>query len=222
MEFRESLIRIRRARGMSQGELAVLAGVSRQAVSKWETGESLPDLARLSALAEGLGLSLDALCGREEPAGPSAPPPPPPEKKRPRALIQALLAVLLLALGFLSGAALGRSAKGEAPPLPDKLTVTGLSFADDASSGLVSFRFAPGVVGDGLTYQVAFTDQEGRGTSELAECAGGMCSGAAALEAGDYYSVTLVVGNGLESRSVMLASDLSRDGRGSVSWTPEP
>lgn len=41
MEFNESLPRIRKARGLSQEQLAAQVGVSRQAVSKWETGLSL-------------------------------------------------------------------------------------------------------------------------------------------------------------------------------------
>ena len=43
MSFQENLIRARKARGMTQEELAARLSISRQAVSKWETGESLPD-----------------------------------------------------------------------------------------------------------------------------------------------------------------------------------
>lgn len=42
MSFQENLIRARKARGMTQEELATRLSISRQAVSKWETGESLP------------------------------------------------------------------------------------------------------------------------------------------------------------------------------------
>lgn len=65
MEFRESLFQLRRERGLNQEQLAEQIGVSRQAVSKWETGEASPDLPNLLALADALGVSLDALCGRE-------------------------------------------------------------------------------------------------------------------------------------------------------------
>lgn len=51
----------RRALGLSQEELAHLTGVSRQSVTKWETGQSVPDLARLVVLADVLGASLDFL-----------------------------------------------------------------------------------------------------------------------------------------------------------------
>ena len=41
MEFREQLVLIRRQKGWSQEQLAERIGVSRQAISKWETGGSL-------------------------------------------------------------------------------------------------------------------------------------------------------------------------------------
>lgn len=65
MKFSSQLVHYRKSKGMSQEELAALVGVSRQAVSKWETEEALPDLNKAIALAEALGVSLDALCGNE-------------------------------------------------------------------------------------------------------------------------------------------------------------
>lgn len=70
MEFSKNLSRERKARGLSQEELAARLGVSRQAVSKWETGEAAPDLSKLLALADALDLPLDTLCGRGPPAAP--------------------------------------------------------------------------------------------------------------------------------------------------------
>lgn len=72
MTFHEHLTRRRKALGLSQEELAAKIGVSRQAVSKWETGDVVPDLNRLLALAEALNTSLDALCGREAAEPPAA------------------------------------------------------------------------------------------------------------------------------------------------------
>ena len=50
---------LRRAKGLTQEALAHRVGVSRQTVAKWEAGESVPDLANGSALAEVLGVTLD-------------------------------------------------------------------------------------------------------------------------------------------------------------------
>ncbi|HJD97608.1 helix-turn-helix domain-containing protein [Mailhella massiliensis] len=61
----------RKALGMSQEELAQRMGVSRQSVTKWETGLSAPDLDRLVELADTLGVSLDYLL-REQADGPEA------------------------------------------------------------------------------------------------------------------------------------------------------
>lgn len=55
------LVELRQARGLSQEDLAASLGVSRQAVSKWERGESAPDTDNLIALATHYGISLDAL-----------------------------------------------------------------------------------------------------------------------------------------------------------------
>ena len=54
MELQDILVRERKRRGWSQEELAARVRVSRQAVSKWETGDALPDLPKLLALADAL------------------------------------------------------------------------------------------------------------------------------------------------------------------------
>lgn len=57
----EKLARLRKEHGYSQEELAEKLGVSRQAVSKWERGESSPDTDNLIALAVLYGISLDEM-----------------------------------------------------------------------------------------------------------------------------------------------------------------
>ena len=57
------LIALRKQQGMSQEQLAEALDVSRQAISKWERGESSPDTDNLIALAEIYGVSLDELVG---------------------------------------------------------------------------------------------------------------------------------------------------------------
>ena len=60
---------LRRERGMTQEALAELLRVSSQTVSKWETQATCPDVALLPALADSLGVSIDALYGREGDGG---------------------------------------------------------------------------------------------------------------------------------------------------------
>lgn len=52
---------LRKAKGYTQNQLGDMVGVSFQAVSKWERGETLPDIATLVALAEVLDTTTDNL-----------------------------------------------------------------------------------------------------------------------------------------------------------------
>lgn len=61
MTFGERICRLRTARGLSQEELAAELQVSRQSVSKWETGGSVPELDKLLRLSEVFGVTLDEL-----------------------------------------------------------------------------------------------------------------------------------------------------------------
>lgn len=57
------LIKNRHKRGITQDELATHLGVSKGAVSKWETGSSLPDILLLPQLASYFDISIDELIG---------------------------------------------------------------------------------------------------------------------------------------------------------------
>ena len=61
--FAENLIQLRKLNHMSQDELADQIGVSRQTLSKYETGESLPDIERCKRLADVFGVTVDELLG---------------------------------------------------------------------------------------------------------------------------------------------------------------
>lgn len=57
----ESIRRLRRERGLTQEELAEKLNVSFQAVSKWETGAGLPDLAQIPRIAGVFGVTTDTI-----------------------------------------------------------------------------------------------------------------------------------------------------------------
>ncbi len=59
--FKDNLTALRKLKKLSQETLAEQAGVSRQTLSKWETGESLPDIEKARILADVLEVSLDDL-----------------------------------------------------------------------------------------------------------------------------------------------------------------
>lgn len=73
MEFNNRLYELRKQKGFSQEELAGRLNVSRQTVSKWEVGESTPDMEKLLAISDLFEVSLDELVKGEEaqPAGTS-------------------------------------------------------------------------------------------------------------------------------------------------------
>ena len=69
MMFAENLVALRKVHAMSQEELAERIGVSRQTLSKYETGESLPDIEKCKALADVFGITVDDLICYEKSAG---------------------------------------------------------------------------------------------------------------------------------------------------------
>ncbi|MBO4882199.1 MAG: helix-turn-helix transcriptional regulator, partial [Lachnospiraceae bacterium] len=67
MEFNNKLYELRKQKGFSQEELANRLNVSRQTVSKWEVGESTPDMEKLVAMSDLFEISLDELVKGVEP-----------------------------------------------------------------------------------------------------------------------------------------------------------
>ena len=61
MTLGEKITHLRKKRGLSQEELAITLNISRQAVSKWETGEAKPDTDKVVALAEYFEVTTDWL-----------------------------------------------------------------------------------------------------------------------------------------------------------------
>ena len=61
MKLAEKIMTLRKQRGWSQEELAQQLSVSRQSVSKWESGASVPDLDKILKMSEIFGVSTDTL-----------------------------------------------------------------------------------------------------------------------------------------------------------------
>ena len=84
MAFKEQLIQRRKRLGLSQEQLGHRIGVSRQAVSKWELGETTPELEKLVQLSQLFGCSIDQLVenqsGEQEPKPEEPDPKPRPER----------------------------------------------------------------------------------------------------------------------------------------------
>ena len=65
----ENLALLRNIRGMTQEEVAEVIGISRQSYSKWEQGETIPDIEKCARLAEFYGVSIDSLVHQDEEIG---------------------------------------------------------------------------------------------------------------------------------------------------------
>ena len=91
MNFAEIIVNRRKALGLTQEGLAQKLGVTNQAVSKWESGQSCPDLALLPRIADLFGITIDELFGRESKAVdfPAQPPFPWPDDGVLRVLLYA-------------------------------------------------------------------------------------------------------------------------------------
>ena len=106
MSLSEKIAALRTGLKLSQGDVAEKLEVSRQSVSKWETGQSVPELDKIVKLADLFGVSVDELVrDGEEPQ----PPPPLGEASAPqivyverRLVPTQIVGAVLLVLGLLS------------------------------------------------------------------------------------------------------------------------
>ena len=65
MKFNEKLIKLRKEAGLSQEELGNRLNVARQTVSKWELGETTPEMDKLIKISEIFNITLDSLIKEE-------------------------------------------------------------------------------------------------------------------------------------------------------------
>lgn len=87
MRLEEKLTVLRKESGYTQLDLAEKVRVSRQAISKWETGRALPSMEKLKYLSELFGVSVDYLLSddmTEEPKPKEQEPAPEPQTEEPQ------------------------------------------------------------------------------------------------------------------------------------------
>lgn len=63
--FKDNLVQLRKMKNLTQEDIAEKVGVTRQAVAKWEAGETVPDLDKCRTLSDFFGVSLDDLANYE-------------------------------------------------------------------------------------------------------------------------------------------------------------
>lgn len=65
MELSKNVYNLRKEKGLSQEKLAEQINVSRQTISNWELGETMPNPEQLKLLSKALGMSIDNLVGND-------------------------------------------------------------------------------------------------------------------------------------------------------------
>ena len=70
MTIGEKIYQCRKKQNLTQESLAEKLSVSRQSVSKWETGDALPEITKLKPLSEIFGVSVEWLLSETDEAAP--------------------------------------------------------------------------------------------------------------------------------------------------------
>lgn len=102
MTLGEKIAKLRTEHHLSQGDLAEKIGISRQSISKWETGSSVPDLDKLVALSELFDVSLDALVKDLDPKENTDPQPSGPHQSSEKYPQRKIAGWILMGIGLLS------------------------------------------------------------------------------------------------------------------------
>lgn len=221
MKFCENLVRIRKDAGLTQEKLAEQLGVSRQAISKWETGESLPDLEMLTVLANILAVGMDDLCGRETKKEKEQSADTETEKSNDKNVCKHswrhwAAGALLLCIGIAIGFSIGKGqAEKYVPTLPDVITAEGVTFVNE--DGVLVCSFVPSVAGK--QYTCLLSSNPGGETVEVSMESGGCTGRFYDLIGWENYTIVATITDGKQSRNICLAEYLSLDKDG-VSWQP--
>ena len=167
MKFSEKIIQARKAKALTQEDLAEAVGVSRQAVSKWETEEAKPDLEKLVAICKVLDLSMDYLCLDKQPVETEVHQTEPACRKKQNTRISVcvgVIAAILVGLlvfglcgGFQSKNQSGEVSSESYADLLDKLKVADARH-ETPYTGQWRILFTPSIQVPGMEIQIAVRD----------------------------------------------------------------
>ncbi len=150
MTTSEKLQKIRRREGLTQEQFAEKIGVSRQALSKWESGDALPDAVNLMSISRIFNVSIDRLLNDSLDLDEPAPEPSKPQGERVsewskigKKLICRVAGAIMMAVSALIIIVMSVYA-----------SVTGATWVEDVASGVSGNHFS-GIVGDGVTVRVS-------------------------------------------------------------------
>lgn len=210
MNFNEKLASYRKSKGLTQEQLAEQMQVSRKSVSKWETGEVIPDLTKVMKLSELLNVSIDELCGKEIPNRL--------ETKQDIKLeiksspIKYLIITLIVAIICgICGYFIGQSISSNEPiseieqGLPEIITIEDLKFYYD--HGELRCEFKPSFYSNKYFYTMFVGKINSGGIlGSPMRLANGICYGTYLNADDGLYQVFLLIQGENETREVMLAN----------------
>lgn len=216
MKFGSNLTKFRKIKGLTQEELAEKMQVSRQSVSKWETGESIPDVTKIVKIADILQISMDELCGRDfsnEQIPQQLQKQPPSSKSfKINPFIILMLMLLCVFCGYLVGQ-YERTATdnilSKTTALPTNINVTGISFVLEKS--VVICEFVPEFYSEDFIYTVTMKTNSGITKSGTATFENGIATVQIPISTSEFYKVVLEVSNGTDSLCVALAEKIYVD-----------
>lgn len=201
MEFSKLLIQRRKELGLSQEALAQEIQVSRQAISKWENGDSYPDLPKLIALSNVLNISLDQLCGRNQEVIQNNTI----QKEMKKTNKKSWLIIPIILISFLLGTLV---TKKEEIHIPDNIQVfdTKLDYYD----GKLHIALNTNIVEEQFTYEIVLTSFNSNNETKKyeLECNVGVCSAVFYSKPLKDTNVSLMISNENESKTTLFMKDL--------------
>ena len=161
MELKDRVFKARKTKGLSQEDLAEAVGVSRQAVSKWETGEAMPDMEKLIALCRVLELDIEYLALGKRPAPTAV------TTKKPRKWLAALVAAVCLTAGIFIGAGIAAGHKEllDPPGILESVEIADITVTGDEGTGTITVSILPSQVPEGMYADVLWGQIDGAYTS---------------------------------------------------------
>lgn len=120
MKLSEKIVNLRKARNISQEELAEQLGVSRQAVSRWEVGSALPDASNILQLSKLFGVSADYLLNDDYKGEAPAPIKSKTVSSIAGTFVRKIISLCIAALGFIGNFMIYVTSRFVLVPVPHK------------------------------------------------------------------------------------------------------
>lgn len=219
MTFSNNLIKYRKIKGYTQDDLAEKMGVSRQSVSKWENGESMPEVSKIVKIADYLEVSMDELFGREKIVKTEQNVVSMQDVKsgfKPNTILFMIICVFFLSLGGIVGYGIG-SDKGNEKVVSglENVEITGFGFGPNEWGGM-NVEFVPSSYSQDCKYTILAKGQYDKyyDTQWKVSFSDGICRSNLGTIDGVLYKIILKIEQGEETRFITLAENVWGDGSG--------